>query len=112
MVELHPKPPAGDLWKNSSATLLQMPKTLIRYLYDNHSCVLTASAALRAHPMSISQNETEAPRAPPANNYELAFEHIRGALQGLQFGAITIVVQHGRVVQIERHEKIRLFQTE
>jgi hypothetical protein len=62
--------------------------------------------------MSVSQNQTETPQAPPANNDDSVFEHIRGALRGLQFGAITIVVQNGRVVQIERHEKIRLMQAE
>jgi hypothetical protein len=40
------------------------------------------------------------------------FTHIRHALENLQFGTVTIVVQNGRVVQIERHEKTRLTQME
>ncbi len=36
------------------------------------------------------------------------FTHIRHALENLQFGTVTIVVQNGRVVQIERHEKLRM----
>jgi hypothetical protein len=36
------------------------------------------------------------------------FQHISQALRGLEFGTVTIVVQNGRVVQIERHEKLRL----
>jgi hypothetical protein len=36
------------------------------------------------------------------------FSHIRQALLNLQFGTVTLVVQNGRVVQIERHEKMRL----
>jgi len=38
------------------------------------------------------------------------FELIRTALHDLQFGTVTIVVQNGRVIQIERHEKTRLTQ--
>jgi len=33
---------------------------------------------------------------------------IRGALKGLQYGSIELVVHNGRVVQVERREKIRL----
>jgi hypothetical protein len=36
------------------------------------------------------------------------FAHVRQALLNLQFGTVTLVVQNGRVVQIERHEKLRL----
>ncbi len=34
--------------------------------------------------------------------------HIRGALNGLRFGSVTIIVQDGVVVQIDRTEKRRL----
>ncbi|MBI3830563.1 MAG: YezD family protein [Planctomycetes bacterium] len=34
--------------------------------------------------------------------------HIAKALRGLRFGSIEIVVHDGRVVQIERKEKLRL----
>jgi hypothetical protein len=37
-----------------------------------------------------------------------AMEHIRDALRGLRYGSISIVVQDGVVVQIERTEKRRL----
>jgi hypothetical protein len=43
-------------------------------------------------------------------NEEVVFNLVRTALQDLQFGTVTIVVQNGRVVQIERHEKTRLTQ--
>jgi hypothetical protein len=43
-------------------------------------------------------------------NEEVVFNLVRTALQELQFGTVTIVVQNGRVVQIERHEKTRLTQ--
>ena len=35
-------------------------------------------------------------------------ERIRGALRGMRFGTVTVVVQDGVVVQVERTEKIRL----
>jgi hypothetical protein len=33
---------------------------------------------------------------------------IRAALEGLRYGAVEIVVHDGRIVQIERREKVRL----
>lgn len=33
---------------------------------------------------------------------------IRQALEGLRFGSVTIVVHDGKVMQIERSEKVRL----
>jgi len=37
-----------------------------------------------------------------------ARERIARALEGLQFGAVEITVHNGRIVQIERREKLRL----
>jgi hypothetical protein len=37
-----------------------------------------------------------------------AIEHIRQALNGLRFGTVSIIVQDGVVIQIERTEKRRL----
>ncbi len=42
------------------------------------------------------------------NDPDKVFTYIRQALADLQFGTVTIVVQNGRVVQIERHEKHRM----
>lgn len=39
---------------------------------------------------------------------EQELQQIRDALKGLRFGAITVVVQDGVVVQIDRTEKRRL----
>lgn len=47
---------------------------------------------------------TQADDAPP----DSAIDHIREALRGLRFGMVSIVVQDGVVVQIERTEKRRL----
>ncbi len=35
-------------------------------------------------------------------------DRIQQALAGLQFGSVEIAVHHGRIVQIERREKLRL----
>jgi len=37
-----------------------------------------------------------------------ALRRVEGALQGLRFGTITLVVQDGVIVQVDRMEKIRL----
>jgi hypothetical protein len=39
---------------------------------------------------------------------EDAIEQIRRALQGLQFGEVSVIVQDGVVVQLERRERRRL----
>ena len=39
---------------------------------------------------------------------DVALEHVRSALRGLAFGTITIAVQDGVIVQVDRNEKIRL----
>ena len=38
---------------------------------------------------------------------ETAVDRIEAALRGLKFGTVTVVIQHGRVVQVERTEKVR-----
>lgn len=37
-----------------------------------------------------------------------ALKRIENALRGLRFGTVTLVVQDGVIVQVERMEKIRL----
>jgi hypothetical protein len=37
-----------------------------------------------------------------------ALNKVRDALSGLRFGAVTVVVQDGAIVQIERTEKLRI----
>jgi len=37
-----------------------------------------------------------------------AIERIRDALRGLRFGTVSVIVQDGVVVQVERTEKLRL----
>jgi hypothetical protein len=38
----------------------------------------------------------------------LALDKVRDALADLRFGTVTVVVQDGVVVQVERTEKVRL----
>lgn len=33
---------------------------------------------------------------------------VRDALQSLRFGTVTLVVQDGRVIQVDKNEKIRI----
>lgn len=37
-----------------------------------------------------------------------ALENIRKALSGLRYGTVTVVVQDGVIVQLDRTEKLRL----
>ena len=41
-------------------------------------------------------------------NHEQALTRIREALRDLRFGEVTVVLQDGYVVQVERTEKLRL----
>lgn len=37
-----------------------------------------------------------------------AIEHVAAALRGLQYGVVSVIVQDGVVIQIERTERTRL----
>lgn len=45
---------------------------------------------------------------PPTKREEIVLEEVRKALRGLMFGTVTIVVQDGIVIQIDRTSKHRL----
>lgn len=48
-------------------------------------------------------------RIPITDQWDPQLEkRIRTALSGLRFGTVTLVVQDGQVIQIEKNEKIRL----
>ena len=44
----------------------------------------------------------------PPESLSLVLEYVRAALRELKFGHVTLVVQDGRVVQVDRFEKIRV----
>ena len=52
----------------------------------------------------------DVPRSPTRDPRQLepALEHIRQALIGLQYGEVSVIVQDGVVVQVERIERKRL----
>ncbi|MDP4084273.1 MAG: YezD family protein [Bacillota bacterium] len=35
-------------------------------------------------------------------------EKLEGMLESLKYGSITLVIQDGKVIQIEKHEKVRI----
>lgn len=44
----------------------------------------------------------------PDQREDLAIEQIRKTLKGMRFGAITLVVQDGIIIQIDRTSKTRI----
>jgi hypothetical protein len=50
--------------------------------------------------------DAESPRETSLNEGDL--QRLREILASLKFGSVTLIVQDGRVVQIEKNEKIRL----
>ncbi|MFT3964491.1 MAG: YezD family protein [Sphingobium sp.] len=54
----------------------------------------------------MNRHTTLSPK--PAPDHSIAVEQIAQALNGLRFGAISVVVHDGRVTQIDVTEKRRL----
>ena len=49
------------------------------------------------------------PRQTPNDPWNREVEQVvREALESIRFGTVTLVVQDGRVIQVDRNEKIRL----
>lgn len=60
-----------------------------------------------------SENQTppaaeERHDAAPSDEREQDLQHIREALRGLRYGTVSIIIQDGVVVQIDRTEKKRV----
>lgn len=51
--------------------------------------------------------EPEPAASPPERLDQQALECILNALRGLRYGQVTVVVQDGVVVQVERTERVR-----
>ncbi len=47
-------------------------------------------------------------KLPADKREEIAIEEVRRALKGLRYGCVTIVVQDGIVIQVERSSKTRI----
>jgi hypothetical protein len=60
-------------------------------------------------PMADAPNPSSAPSSHRDDSYAAhALARVRDALHGLRYGVVTVVVQDGVVVQVERTEKVRL----
>ena len=59
---------------------------------------------------SFSKTSKENPlsHTPLEQELQSSLEQIGGALRGLKFGSVNVIVQDGLVVQIDRTEKVRL----
>jgi hypothetical protein len=55
----------------------------------------------------MSDNREAKKKIDPAQTVELGLERVREALNGLNFGTVTITVHESRVVQIDITEKTR-----
>lgn len=47
------------------------------------------------------------PATPPPSPASIPIEAIEEAIAGIRFGVVQLIIQDGRVVQIDRTEKIR-----
>ena len=57
---------------------------------------------------SASEEGRTEPPGDDQQSREHELRHVRDALRGLKFGTVTLIVQDGVVVQIDRTEKRRL----
>ena len=60
-----------------------------------------------------SMADTHSPSSAPSSHHDDSYTahalgKVRDALHGLRYGLVTVVVQDGVVVQVERTEKVRL----
>ena len=53
-------------------------------------------------------NMAEQHDRPETNLTELQLKKIREAVRDIRYGTVTLVIQDGRLIQIDRSEKIRL----
>ena len=59
---------------------------------------------------ALAANTT--PNAAGDKPHAQALDRIEDALRGLRYGEVTVIVQDGVVVQVERTEKLRLLRRE
>lgn len=57
--------------------------------------------------IKLPDSLNEPPTLHGSRHLDAALEHVRQALVGLQFGTVSIIVQDGVVVQVERVERKR-----
>lgn len=60
-------------------------------------------------PVEFRQNRNDGSRSDgPRSDISTSIDKVRGVLEGLRFGSITLTVHDARVVQIDVTEKTRL----
>ena len=59
---------------------------------------------MKANPRQDAETRKDAGESPDADSLRV----IADALRGLQFGSVTVIVQDGIVIQVDRTEKRRL----
>lgn len=42
------------------------------------------------------------------NNFDEIFDRVKESLRKIKYGSVTLVIQDGKVIQIESHEKTRI----
>ena len=56
----------------------------------------------------VDQRRGDGANGGATDSLAVVLEHVRAALKGLKFGYVTLIVQDGRVVQVDRFEKTRV----
>ena len=56
----------------------------------------------------MSELVSDDTKASPAEGCDQAARLVREALRGLQFGTVTLIVQDGLVIQVDRTERTRV----
>ena len=59
----------------------------------------------------MQESRRNDPEAPQTEQLTVVLEHVRQALRGLRYGNVSLIVQDGRVVQVDRFEKIRVVES-
>jgi hypothetical protein len=61
---------------------------------------------------AVDNSRSRAPRTVTASRSQRspwrALDHVQAALVGMQYGQVTVIVQDGLIVQVERTERTRL----
>ena len=59
----------------------------------------------------MQESRRNDPEGPRTEQLAVVLEHVRQALRGLRYGNVSLIVQDGRVVQVDRFEKIRVVES-
>ena len=105
LVEL-PRERAAELALQTGERVHVVPRQLTR-LRAGILDLKRARATMDTHNVTKEAEPTPRP-APGAETPDALWASIRESLRGLRFGTVTLIVQDGVVIQIDRTEKRRL----